>query len=488
MDQPAAHVVARELQLVAADSGVTFHGRSMEPFLVDGDRLTVTPVGWNDIRPGDVVTYRLDDRFPTLRVVRRGATTATLRGDNWPFQDFTIWPGDVLGRVVARHRAGRTLRSTDAGWALRTRVALADDRLRRLKRAAAAGARRVTAGIGRRLAAWRSPLGERPAGLHVNISSSCNLGCRMCPYLPVHDNDDYVDQMTEETFRRLLPAMPWLPSLHLSGSGEPFFNRRLVRFIELAREVNPSIEVNVTCNGTLLTDQVIRDLVRVKLTRLTISIDGATEATVSAIRIGVNLSKVLAHARRVTAIKQETGSRWPVLRSNYMVGYGSYDELPAFLRIARDVGIQEVNVLDVFTGSDEAVATSLAAAVSRDGGETLRQASKLADTFGIRLTLPFTAHDRCTHPFTPHVSERGGVSPCCYVDYEGRTLMEDGREVRLPKIEYGDLATSTFAELWNAPAYRDLRARDARGDFPGFCRSCHTVRVATSRALHDVMD
>jgi len=310
----------------------------------------------------------------------------------------------------------------------------------------------------------------------------------MCPYLPVHGNDDYVDQMTEETFRKLLPAMPWLPSLHLSGSGEPFFNRQLVRFVELARDANPGIPVNVTCNGTLLTDAIIRDLIRVRLNRLTISIDGATEQTVSAIRIGVNLSKVLEHARRVTALKAELASSWPILRANFMVGYGSYGELPAFVRLAHDIGIQEVNVLDVFTGSDEAVATGVAAGIAGDGGRQLREASKLADTFGISLALPFTPHDACTHPYTPHVSERGGVSPCCYVDYEGRTLMEDGREVRMPKIEYGDIGSRPFADIWNAPAYRDLRERDARGDFPGFCKSCHSVRAATSRALHDVMD
>ena len=90
MELSAATRIAREIQLLHGASGAQFHGRSMEPLLRDGDELAVEPVRWADIRVGDILTYRLDDRYPTLRVVRRFPGRLVLRGDNWPFADFDV--------------------------------------------------------------------------------------------------------------------------------------------------------------------------------------------------------------------------------------------------------------------------------------------------------------------------------------------------------------------------------------------------------------
>lgn len=101
-----------------------FHGKSMWPFLDEGDDVVVEPVAWEAIRSGDVITCRLDDRFPTYRVVRRRRGKLTLRGDNWPAARFTAWPDDVLGRAVARRRGDQTLSVGDAEWRLRALIAV----------------------------------------------------------------------------------------------------------------------------------------------------------------------------------------------------------------------------------------------------------------------------------------------------------------------------------------------------------------------------
>lgn len=488
MEHAHARRLAKEVQLTDGRMAVEFHGRSMEPFLLDGDDLEVAPVAWDDIRVGDIVTYRLDERFPTFRVVRVLPSKIILRGDNWPFADFEAWPDDILGRVTARVRGSMRLRRTDAAWRWRTRMMVVDDRLRRLKRRAIAQARRIRDGLRRRVLRLASPLGELPSGLHVNVSATCNLGCKMCPYLDVHDAATYDQEMSEETFTTLLPSLRWLPSLHLSGSGEPFFNRNVIRFIEMARAVNPRIEVDITTNGTLLTERLARELVRVRVTRLVVSIDGVSEKTVGAIRIGINLPKVLANLKVLAAVKHELGKAEPIVRVNYMVGYGSYQELPDFISAAKSLGVAEVNVLEVLTGTEEAFEDNLLNSIARDGGRALRDARKRAAAAGITLVLPTTQHDACMHPYTPHVSEHGDVSPCCYVDYEGRTLWANGEAVRLPRVEYGNVRDQSFAAIWRSPAFAELRARDRTGDFPDFCRTCQSVRVQTSQAVRAVID
>jgi hypothetical protein len=147
MRQDTARMVASELQLTGAGPRgiIRFHGTSMAPFLRDGDDVVLAPVAWPEIRAGDVVTFRLADRFPTYRVVRRHAARLHLRGDGWPERDFRAWPEDVLGRAIARGREGRWLAREDPRWRLWSWLALAryraDTGRRRLRRALGQGYR-----------------------------------------------------------------------------------------------------------------------------------------------------------------------------------------------------------------------------------------------------------------------------------------------------------------------------------------------------------
>ena len=67
MDSAVARRIARELALVnsRAVGPHVFHGKTMLPFLVDGDEVEIEPVGFDQIEPGDVVTYRDQQYFPT---------------------------------------------------------------------------------------------------------------------------------------------------------------------------------------------------------------------------------------------------------------------------------------------------------------------------------------------------------------------------------------------------------------------------------------
>lgn len=142
-------LVAKELQVALSSPSRTlyFHGESMRPFLGEGDRVVVESVPWAAIRVGDIITYRFEDKFPTRRVVGVGEDRVELWCDNWPRLRFEAGREDVLGRAVARKRAGESwLRRTDPAWRRRTRCALLAYRLERLRRFED----RVRAGLARR--------------------------------------------------------------------------------------------------------------------------------------------------------------------------------------------------------------------------------------------------------------------------------------------------------------------------------------------------
>ncbi len=144
MNQETARLLGMELRLENSSrwGGVHFHGDTMRPFLRDGDELVVEPVSWRGVGPGEIVTYRSGDRFPTRRVFqvhpRRGRLI--LKADGMPSSRFfEVRKEDLLGKVVARKRGGRVLTNRDFSWSAAAWRALflvnLDLRYRRLRRA-----------------------------------------------------------------------------------------------------------------------------------------------------------------------------------------------------------------------------------------------------------------------------------------------------------------------------------------------------------------
>ena len=127
-----------------------FHGETMRPFMGEGDLVIVEPVAWEDLRRGDIITYRFDDKFPTRRIVAidRQHEILILRGDSirgWP--DFEVPRADVLGRACSIVRSGVRIDHHSRAWRRATRRALATERLVRLARACPRPVRRLLSRI-----------------------------------------------------------------------------------------------------------------------------------------------------------------------------------------------------------------------------------------------------------------------------------------------------------------------------------------------------
>ena len=90
----------------------------MLPFLREGDLVILKPVAWDDIRCGDIITYRNEDKFPTRRVLFKGAAQLSVRCDSWPDYVDTVDVDDVLGRAEARYRDERCIRPSGFEWRL----------------------------------------------------------------------------------------------------------------------------------------------------------------------------------------------------------------------------------------------------------------------------------------------------------------------------------------------------------------------------------
>jgi Fe-coproporphyrin III synthase len=487
MRSATARTVAEELLLVSGGASLLFHGNSLLPLLRNGDTLDVRGASWDEVHPGDLVVYRYEDKYPALRVARKLEDKVFLTADNWPGYVVEAWPEDLLGIVEARVRGGARLGCESTEWRRSARAALARYRARTAVASTKRFATRILGRVGADVQALASGLLGMPAALHVNISSVCNLACRMCPYLPVHKDEQYLNFMSRETFETLLPAIRRVGAVHLSGSGETLFNRDLVYFIERVRTVAPAARVSLTTNGTQLTTRHATEFVRLGVDEIHVSIDGARAATIESIRVGIDASRVFENLRRLAASKRANGAARPVVVANYVVGYGTYDEIEEFLSQAKSVGVAKVQLLDLQPATPEDARSGLAASLESDGGRTIRRAIQRAARLGIELVLHSTPKNACHHPYTPHVSESGEVFACCFLDYDGRHLHANGRDVVLPAVSQGRVNEGGFRSVWNSPDYFRFRRRNSRGDFLPYCRACYDVRADSAARLVQIV-
>lgn len=489
MDQERALLQAQELQLRASArlSPVLFHGESMLPFLQDGDELWAEPVAWQDIQLGDIVTYRLGNRFPTCRVMTKRGEHLLLSTDNWRWARFEAWREDVLGKIVARRRYGKTLRNTDAEWARQARLALWNFRARGVVHYARARWARVRYRSRERWVALQAGYVELPHNIQVNLSAQCNLRCRMCPYLDVHTNPHRQRFMPVETYARLLPTLKHINAVALVGAGEPLFHKDLVRILEMTRAASATAQIDLTTNGTLLTKRVASELIRLRVHKVDISFDGLNEETVKAIRRGINYSRVLQNIRALNDLKNEQAATYPIIRINYMTGYGTYRELLDFIPLAQELGAREIQLLEMQPATAEDYADNMYNNLRRDHGQLLRQVLKTAAHAGIQLFLPAVLKNACRHPYTPHIGEDGEIYACGYLNYDGRPLYYDGQVVQLPVVSFGNINRTPFREIWNSPRYVAFRKRLKAGDFPDYCRTCYKSREESADKVLQVL-
>jgi radical SAM protein with 4Fe4S-binding SPASM domain len=161
--------------------------------------------------------------------------------------------------------------------------------------------------LGRRLRPWSMPI-----NLQIELTSHCNLQCPVCPCgsnllgRPAADLD-------VDLYRRLMDEVgPYLLNILLWGWGEPLLHPRFPELIRMAR--GHGVNTLLSTNGQNLAEDRVREgLLAEPPDILIVSVDGLTQDTYSAYRIGASLEKTLAGVRLLAEAKKARGQTLPVI-------------------------------------------------------------------------------------------------------------------------------------------------------------------------------
>lgn len=187
----------------------------------------------------------------------------------------------------------------------------------------------------------RTVLRSQPMLLKVVPTLQCNLRCTMCFQKHPKSAD-----ITKECWKEIEQLLPYAREIIFQG-GEVTIHQRLNDFLESELQLHlPQLRISLITNGTMLDTAFLQKLSRVKINSIIVSLNAATKETYAHITgkdmfdsVLQNLYKLIELSSKHLLGSFEIFLSFVVMRSNYR-------ELPIFLRLANQLGM-EVKLLEV---------------------------------------------------------------------------------------------------------------------------------------------
>jgi MoaA/NifB/PqqE/SkfB family radical SAM enzyme len=347
-------------------------------------------------------------------------------------------------------------------------------------------------------------LPSRLAKLYLEPTSQCNLDCRTCIR---NIWDEPQGMMSEEVFSRVmegLRAFSPMPTVFFGGFGEPLFHPNIVEMVARAKALGAS--VGLVTNGTLLTRDISRELLRAGLGMLWVSLDGATPESYADIRLGAALPQVLenlAGFREAIYAEGSIGgccSFVPSSKTKFGIAFVAMKrniaDLPAVIDIGLRFGAERFLVTNILPYTREMVDEVLYYRALNNGG--YRHLSLLGMDVDETTYTPIyhairnvydswaaidseNARDRC--PFIGNgagaISWDGNLSPCLpllhsHTSYLGYLQYEERFSRRWA---IGNVTERSLSDLWNTPEHIAFRERVQAFDFSP-CTICGTCDLS----------
>jgi MoaA/NifB/PqqE/SkfB family radical SAM enzyme len=188
------------------------------------------------------------------------------------------------------------------------------------------------------------------ARIYVEPTTRCNMQCRTCMR---NVWDEPPGAISSETLSRVLDAARRVaphPTLFFGGLGEPFAHPEMLAMLAAAKSVGGPVEV--ITNGTLLDDVTCRELVRLEVERLWVSIDGATAESYADVRLWDALPQVIADLARLRELRRQSRSGLPRLGIAFVAMKRNLADLPEVIRLGQRLGADRFSVTNVLAHTD----------------------------------------------------------------------------------------------------------------------------------------
>ncbi len=221
--------------------------------------------------------------------------------------------------------------------------------------------------------------------------------------------------------------------LTLYFQGEPLIHPQFCDLVRLAAD--KKIYTISSTNGHFLSERICVDICKSGLSRLIISLDGATQESYEQYRIGGLLSKVIDGTRLLAETKKRLG-RGPHIVVQTIAFRQNESELEEISKLAKDMGADEwiIKTAQVYGGPEST--------------ERLPHSDQLRryHVDGDKRQIISDLENACWRMWhSAVITWDGKVVPCCF-DKDATHVL-------------GDIAEEPFVKIWHGNRYRSMRAQ-----------------------------
>ena len=316
-----------------------------------------------------------------------------------------------------------------------------------------------------------------PRSLYLETTNRCDSKCQTC--IRTFRSLEPPADLTLEQVKAITEQFSVLERVVLHGIGEPLLNREIFEIVAYLKTRAATVLFN--SDAISLTATRALRLIQSGLDEYRVSLDAATRQTYRRLRGVDQFDRVVANVRRLVQLERGRSRSAPRVSLWFTASRANLDELLAFVRLAADLGVDEVYVQRlVFNGLGLATAeNALHGRLQRQEQEVLDQAQELARGLGVALrasglTTPLASLTGemssprpwagCQRPWTlSYVTANGNVLPCCISPWVARDYQA---------LILGNALAEPFADIWNGERYRRFRIDFESESPPDPCRGC----------------
>ncbi|MAE67499.1 MAG: hypothetical protein CMJ18_24835 [Phycisphaeraceae bacterium] len=340
---------------------------------------------------------------------------------------------------------------------------------------------------------------SRPLRFWFDLYGECSLACRHCGF-QVHgrSSDREVDEIVYE--RVVTEILPTAYVCNLGGTnyGEMTISKYFHRFVRDCAD--HGVRISLTTNGTCMSDDWFDDLLD-NLVVIGFSMEGMGDRF-EQIR-GYRWKHFLANVEKV-ARGRETAGRDFRMEWRYCTHADSIHQLPEMIRVAGDVGVDRIAVMNLVPFVAEQKFKQLyyhRSLANRYFCEARLEAARRDIEIDIPPDFEVGSFDDAScddsGPQTVSLSVNGASTapvgaddsgtlelPACHLPWQACSINELG--IVRPCCTYwrpmGDLSRQSFESIWNGRRYRSLRDNINRRSNP-ICFRCRRPRFDSDENL-----
>lgn len=323
--------------------------------------------------------------------------------------------------------------------------------------------------------------------LYIEATTGCNLQCRTCIR---NVWSDPLAPMKADTFKKILASLDSLPRLErvvFTSFGEPLTHPRILDMIEAVR--NKGLQVTVGSNGLLLKPRIARELIRLGVDRLMVSIDGGRPETFENVR-GAQLNPIIENIIKLNELKHEMGSLFPSVGVEFVIMQSNAGELNDLAVLATQLNISRVLVSNVLPYSEDMRSEVLYGHEPIEPFKTSSWAIRAgAWVSWATMELPrmhWGAERRCRfiQDKAIVVGWDGKVAPCYALSHNYSYYAIDGLNKQVSRYVLGSVHDQSLGDIWMSEEYVRFRSEVQSYHFPS-CPDCDLRATCDLRKVNE---